>query len=82
MKQQETQLVDARVMLLKRFQSARSDLSQRYLPLSTSIDGFLAPLLQESGDRSELRFDAKQASVICVCSVQVKAWILLSSVEA
>lgn len=59
--QQETQLVDARVMLLKRFQSARSDLSQRYsAPLSTSIDGFLAPLLQESGDRSELRFDAKQ----------------------
>ena len=58
---QETQLVDARVMLLKRFQSARSDLSQRYsAPLSTSIDGFLAPLLQESGDRSELRFDAKE----------------------
>ena len=57
---QETQLVDARVMLLKRFQSARSDLSQRYsAPLSTSIDGFLAPLLQESGDRSELRFDSK-----------------------
>ncbi|QNI73385.1 AAA family ATPase [Synechococcus sp. NOUM97013] len=58
---QETQLVDARVMLLKRFQSARSDLSQRYsAPLSTSIDGFLAPLLQKSGDRSELRFDAKE----------------------
>ncbi len=59
--QQETQLVDARVLLLKRFQSARSDLSQRYsAPLSNSIDGFLAPLLQESGDRSELRFDAKE----------------------
>ena len=58
---QETQLVDARVMLLKRFQSARSDLSQRYsAPLSTSIDGFLAPLLQEAGDRSELRFDSKE----------------------
>ena len=28
------------------------------MPLSTSIDGFLAPLLQEAGDRSELRFDS------------------------
>ena len=56
------------------FQSARSDLSQRYsAPLSTSIDGFLAPLLQGSGV-VELRFDAKEDSVICVCSVQVKAW--------
>ncbi len=59
--QQESQLVDARVLLLKRFQSARSDLSQRYsAPLSNSIDGFLAPLLQGSGDCSELRFDAKE----------------------
>ncbi|QNI54583.1 AAA domain protein [Synechococcus sp. BIOS-E4-1] len=57
--QQETQLVEARVLLLKRFQEARADLSRRYSsPLKSSINRFIAPFLQNPGDSSELRFDA------------------------
>ena len=57
--QQETQLVDARVLLLKRFQEARADLSRRYSsPLRSSINRFIAPFLNQPGDSSELRFDA------------------------
>ena len=57
--EQETQLVESRVLLLKRFQDARADLSRRYSsPLRTSINRFIAPFLQQAGDSSELRFDA------------------------
>ena len=57
--EQETQLVESRVLLLKRFQDARADLSRRYSsPLRTSINRFIAPFLQHPGDSSELRFDA------------------------
>ena len=57
--QQESQLVDARVLLLKRFQEARADLSRRYSsPIRCSINRFIAPLLKQPGDSSELRFDA------------------------
>ena len=57
---QETLLVDSRVLLLKRFQEARADLSRRYSsPLRSSINRFVAPFLQQPGDSSELRFDAK-----------------------
>lgn len=58
--QQESRLVDSRVLLLKRFQDARADLSRRYSsPLKCSINSFIAPLLQHPGDSSELRFDSK-----------------------
>ena len=57
--EQETQLVESRVLLLKRFQDARADLSRRYSsPLRSSINRFIAPFLQQAGDSSELRFDA------------------------
>ena len=57
---QETLAVDSRVLLLKRFQEARADLSRRYSsPLRSSINRFVAPFLHQSGDSSELRFDAK-----------------------
>lgn len=57
---QEHQLVNARVQLLKRFQDARADLSRRYSsPLKASINHFIAPLLRQPGDSTELRFDAK-----------------------
>ena len=57
--EQETQLVEARVLLLKRFQEARADLSRRYSsPLKSSINRFIAPFVQQPGDSSELRFDA------------------------
>ncbi|KZR88348.1 AAA family ATPase [Synechococcus sp. MIT S9508] len=57
--EQETQLVESRVLLLKRFQDARADLSRRYSsPLRTSINRFIAPFLQHPGDSSELHFDA------------------------
>lgn len=57
--EQETQLVESRVLLLKRFQEARADLSRRYsAPLRCSINRFIAPFLQQPGDSSELRFDA------------------------
>ena len=59
--EQETQLVESRVLLLKRFQDARADLSRRYSsPLRTSINRFIAPFLQHPGDSSELRFDASE----------------------
>ena len=56
---QETQLVESRVLLLKRFKEARADLSRRYSsPLKSSINRFIAPFLQQPGDSSELCFDA------------------------
>ena len=59
--EQETQLVESRVLLLKRFQDARADLSRRYSsPLRTSINRFIAPFLQHPGDSSELHFDASE----------------------
>ena len=59
--EQEKQLVESRVLLLKRFQDARADLSRRYSsPLRSSINRFIAPFLQQPGDSSELLFDASE----------------------
>ena len=56
---QETLVVDSRVLLLRRFQQARADLSRRYSsPLRASINRFIAPFLQQPGDSSELCLDA------------------------
>ena len=59
--QEEALLIRARSHLLRRFQEARSDLSQRYSsPLKRNIDQILKPLLQNSQEGCSLRYDTRE----------------------
>ena len=53
--------VRAQQHLLSLFETARTDLSNRYTaPLSESIAGYLQPLLLQSGDACQLNYGAKE----------------------